>query len=333
VSHPLALRAALERLRAPDAHEAFSALAGDPLLVVTLSGDAPDDARAAAALAGLPAPSVALLTDPHSPAARTWASRFDVVAADAADLARVEAAVRAAPIAAATLAQLLRGAATRTIEEGLVAESLAYAALQGGAEHRAWLAARGPRRSATPGSLLCVRRDGAHLHLTLARPDRRNAFSTGLRDALVEALALALADDAIERIVLDAVGPAFCAGGDLDEFGTTPDPATAHAVRTTRSAARLLARLAERVEARVQGACVGAGIELAAFAARVVAREDAWFQLPELAMGLLPGAGGTVSLPRRIGRQRTAWLALTGTRIGVEEALRWGLVDAAGEAP
>jgi enoyl-CoA hydratase/carnithine racemase len=98
-------------------------------------------------------------------------------------------------------------------------------------------------------------------------------------------------------------------------------------VRTTRSAARLLARLSDRVEARVHGACVGAGIELAAFAGRVVASEDAWFQLPELAMGLVPGAGGTVGLPRRIGRQRTAWLALTGARIGAAEAVEWGLVD------
>jgi enoyl-CoA hydratase/carnithine racemase len=327
VSEPLALRAALERLRAPDAHESFSAVSGEPLLAVTLSGDEPDDARAAAALAGLPAPSVALLAEPESPAARTWAARFDAIAADPADLARIEAAVRAAPIAAATLAQLLRGAEDRGVDEGLVAESLAYAALQGGPEHRAWLAARAPRRTPGSGPPLCVRRDGARLCLTLARPERRNAYSTALRDALVEALALALADGSIERIVLEAAGPAFCAGGDLDEFGTAPDPATAHAVRTTRSAARLLARLSDRVEARVHGACVGAGIELAAFAGRVVASEDAWFQLPELAMGLVPGAGGTVGLPRRIGRQRTAWLALTGARIGAAEAVEWGLVD------
>jgi enoyl-CoA hydratase/carnithine racemase len=58
-----------------------------------------------------------------------------------------------------------------------------------------------------------------------------------------------------------------------------------------------------------------------------VAREDARFSLPEVGMGLVPGAGGTVSLPRRIGRQRTAQLALTRRAIGAERALAWGLVD------
>jgi enoyl-CoA hydratase/carnithine racemase len=77
----------------------------------------------------------------------------------------------------------------------------------------------------------------------------------------------------------------------------------------------------------VHGACVGAGVELPAFAARVVARADARFWLPELGLGLVPGAGGTVSLPRRIGRQRTAWLALSGRPIDARTALAWGLID------
>ena len=71
---------------------------------------------------------------------------------------------------------------------------------------------------------------------------------------------------------------------------------------------RLLAACAERVHAELHGTCLGAGIELPAFAGRVVAWPDTTFRLPEVAMGLVPGAGGTVSLPRRIGRQRTAWL-------------------------
>jgi 1,4-dihydroxy-2-naphthoyl-CoA synthase len=105
------------------------------------------------------------------------------------------------------------------------------------------------------------------------------------------------------------------------------DPTTAHLVRTSRSPARLLAQLSERVVAHVHGACVGAGAELAAFAHRVVAHPGTWFQLPEITMGLVPGAGGTASLSRRIGRHRTASLALTGDRIDARRALAWGLVD------
>ena len=94
------------------------------------------------------------------------------------------------------------------------------------------------------------------------------------------------------------------------------------------SPARLLARLGTRVSFFVHGACIGSGIELPAFAARLVAHPETFFQLPELQMGLIPGAGGTVSIARRIGRQRTAWMVLTGRRITARTALEWGLVDA-----
>ena len=65
-----------------------------------------------------------------------------------------------------------------------------------------------------------------------------------------------------------------------------------------------------------------------AFAERVVAAPDTHFQLPEVAMGLVPGAGGTASLPRRIGRQHTVWLGLSGVAIDAPTALEWGLIDA-----
>jgi len=129
------------------------------------------------------------------------------------------------------------------------------------------------------------------------------------------------------RVRLRGAGQAFSTGGDLDEFGTTPDVATAHRIRTTRSAGRLLAALGDRLTVEIHGACIGAGTELAAFGHRVIAHRHAFFQLPEVAMGLIPGAGGTVSVTKRIGRQRTAWLAITGARIGVPTALEWGLVD------
>lgn len=68
-------------------------------------------------------------------------------------------------------------------------------------------------------------------------------------------------------------------------------------------------------------------MELAAFAGRVTAAPDARFCLPEVSMGLVPGAGGTVSVPRRIGRRRAALLALTGQTLDAPTALDWGLID------
>jgi enoyl-CoA hydratase/carnithine racemase len=148
-----------------------------------------------------------------------------------------------------------------------------------------------------------------------------------MRDDLLDALALAVGDPSVTEVELAGDGASFCSGGDLDEFGTRPDPATAHLVRLSRSAGRVLVTIADRVTARIHGACLGSGIELPAFAGRVIAHPDTVIALPEVRMGLIPGAGGTVSLPRRIGRQRTARLALTSTTIDATTAREWGLVD------
>jgi enoyl-CoA hydratase/carnithine racemase len=254
----------------------------------------------------------------------------DVPAEDPATVEAVERAVQAHSDAAIALAVLLRGSDQRSIGEGLVAESSTYSLLQGGADHHRWLADR-PEQPQAPGQpdggdVVEVRRDGDVLHVVLSRPEVRNAFSAAVRDALIDALTIAAADPSL-RVELRGRGPSFCSGGDLSEFGTGPDPASAHVVRLRRNAGRAIADVADRATAYVHGACVGAGVELPAFAGRVVAAPDARFWLPELSMGLIPGAGGTVSLPGRIGRQRTAVLALTGRPIDAMTALAWGLVD------
>jgi len=232
------------------------------------------------------------------------------------------------PQAALALVAVLRAAPT-DVTAALNLESFAYSTLLGGREFASWLAGRGDRPPPPPAPHpVLVDRTAGTLRITLNRPERRNAYGREVRDALVEALRLALLDDSVRHVVLDGAGPSFCAGGDLDEFGTTPDLATAHHVRTRAGAGGLLHRLAGRVEVRVHGPCVGAGIELPAFAGRVVARHDATFRLPEVSMGLIPGAGGTVSIPRRIGRWRTLYLALSGRPLDARTALDWGLLDA-----
>lgn len=244
-------------------------------------------------------------------------------------LAELAAAASAAPRAAVTLVRLLRLTSVTSVADGLVAESMAYSTLLAGPEFAAWRGAT-PRRTpvASPEPQVLVDRSGDTLRLTLNRPGRHNAYGRLMRDGLVEGLELALADPSLRRVELTGNGRSFCSGGDLDEFGTTPDVATAHVVRVERSAGRLLDACRDRVVARVHGACIGAGVELSAFAGRVEAHPDTFFQLPELRMGLVPGAGGTVSLTHRIGRWRTAYLALTGCRLDAATALQWGLVDA-----
>jgi enoyl-CoA hydratase/carnithine racemase len=246
------------------------------------------------------------------------------------ELGRLVQRLEARPQASVTLVQLLRLGRQVAVADALVAESLAYATLQAGEEHVRWLRARtaAPAPGSRPDAPAArLERDGEVLHVRFCRPEVHNAFGTASRDALVEALQLAAADDTIRRVRLSGEGRSFCSGGDLREFGSKADPATAHLVRTTRNPGWWLHRMAERATAELHGACIGAGIELAAFAGEVVARDDVRIRLPEIEMGLVPGAGGTVSLPRRIGRRRTAWLCLSGTTLDAERARRWGLVD------
>ncbi|MGW1625348.1 enoyl-CoA hydratase-related protein, partial [Streptomyces sp. NPDC002172] len=215
------------------------------------------------------------------------------------------------------------------VRQALDLESLAYSTLLGGAGFAGWLAARGPRSAPPPATHdpVTARREGGLLRITLDRPERRNAHGAELRDALVAALDIAVWDDTVREVVLDGNGPCFSSGGDLDEFGTAADLAAAHLIRTRAGAAARLHALGDRLTARIHGACVGAGIELPSFAARVVAAPGTTVRLPELAMGLIPGAGGTVGIPRRIGRWRTLYLALDGRAVPAERALAWGLVD------
>lgn len=255
----------------------------------------------------------------------------DTLVSTESEAAAMSAYIRQNPKAATVLVQLLRSSESLTIEHALTSESLAYSILQSGPEFQAWLQAN---RAETPtvhsdsGSAVLIEREGDQLSLVLNRASNRNGMTVEMRDALLEALQLVLADDSIKQVTLSAKGKCFSTGGDLTEFGTAPDPITAHLIRSVALPGRLLTRCADRVKVKVHGACVGSGIEFPAFAGHITAAADAYFQLPELKFGLIPGAGGTVSIARRIGRQRTAWLVLTGKRIKAEQALEWGLVDA-----
>ncbi|WP_067895559.1 enoyl-CoA hydratase/isomerase family protein [Nocardia vaccinii] len=243
------------------------------------------------------------------------------------DLAHITATVTAAPRAALTLAGLLEVTSRACVADGLVAESLAYSMLLAGPEFAAWRAGRPRRAVPEVADPVLLDRAGDALTVTLNRPDRHNAFGRAVRDGVLAGLAIAEYDESVREIVLRGNGRSFCSGGDLDEFGTATDVSAAHLVRLQQSAALAVHRLAPRVRAVLHGACIGAGIEVPSFASRVQAAEATRIRLPELSMGLVPGAGGTVGITHRIGRWRTAFLALTGRDIGIDTALAWGLVD------
>ena len=304
-----------------------------PLLVVHARGG---PAPAGGLLLRVPCPTLVL--DPAGAAPdfdlvlREGEEDTALLAPDASARAAAEVlAERAAAALAASrvLVSVLRTSGSLPVPAALAVESTAYSLLLTGPAVRAWLASRRlPAADPSTDQAVRTHRRADVLEVALHRPAVHNAYDVRVRDGLVEALSLAVCDDTVGRVVLRGDGPSFCSGGDLRGFGVTGDQVWAHAIRTTRSPAALLHALADRLEVRVHGACIGAGLELAAFAGRVVADPATTFLLPELPMGTIPGAGGTVSLPRRIGRQRTALLALGGFRLDARQALRWGLADA-----
>jgi enoyl-CoA hydratase/carnithine racemase len=330
-----------ELLADPASAETLSATAGSPLIIIEVPDAAEGRWLEGLDITALPAVVVAVAPDPaYLPP--TTACAADVILTQdenaatpfvaptgglAGAIAQLEARLAANPVAGTSLALHLRSSASLSVSAGLIAESAAYSALQEGTEFRRWRASRPHREPDADTRRVKVDRSPGEFRISLTRPGRRNAIDRRMRDALSEALSAAVAAPGI-RVLLLGDGPDFCAGGDLDEFGSRPDPALAHLIRLTRSPAMLIHKLRDRATAFLHGACLGAGIELPAFAGRVHATADTRIGLPEIALGLMPGAGGTVSLPQRIGRWRTAFVALTGDPISARQALQWGLIDA-----
>lgn len=245
-----------------------------------------------------------------------------------AALADLRVVTHGAPRAASSLATLLRQTSSLDVGGGLAAESAVYSMLLAGPEFTAWRNAHPARPvPVADGPAVLLARDGDTLVMQLNQPARRNAFDRRMRDELIEGLELVAADSTIDRVELRGRGPSFGAGGDLDEFGSFSDTATAHLIRLDRSVGARIHACRDIVTAHLHGACIGSGIELPAFAAHVHAAVDTIIRLPEVTMGLVPGAGGTVSVTKRVGRWRTAFLALTGRAVDARTAHEWGLVD------
>jgi enoyl-CoA hydratase/carnithine racemase len=272
---------------------------------------------------------VTALTVAVGPAAPELGGAFDLWTTDQAEADRWAKGFDRAPRAAMAAALLVRGgeAASNTDPwAGLVAESTTYSLLQAGPEFRQWSEHHSPRGAPDAGPRVRVEGGERVWEIVLTRPQRHNALDTRMRDELYTALGEARSRPDV-TVVLRGDGPSFCSGGDLDEFGTAPGPVEAHAVRLARSLALLMSDLAPRMVVGLHGACLGAGIELPAFADHVVSADDARVGLPELDLGLIPGAGGTVSIPRRAGSAVLLDLLLSGGTVDAPAALARGLVD------
>lgn len=316
----------LERILATgDFYDHWSPLSSPPCVAIDLTAPRtiPDEIRER--LQTIPCPVIGV-----GRSCGEVAEACDLLTDDIDGLRQLVVRIEQAPTAAMTLVQLLRATDGMSVGNALAMESLAYATLQSGAEFAHWLYTT--RKKAEPsvaedGPAVLLDRRNDVLNIVLNRPGVRNEIGTAIRDGLVEGMRLAVVDRSISQVRISGAGKCFSIGGALGEFGLVDNPAAGHAIRSVQLPARWLSLCADRATASVHSACIGAGIEIPAFATRIIAHKNAFFQLPELTMGLIPGAGGCVSIPRRIGRQRTAWLAISGKRIDALTALNWGLVD------
>jgi enoyl-CoA hydratase/carnithine racemase len=164
--------------------------------------------------------------------------------------------------------------------------------------------------------------------LTLNRPEALNAISRQLAAELLAACT-ALADrDGVRVVIVTGAGErAFCAGADLKERRTlSPGERTAH-TSAIEMAAEALAALPMPTIAAVRGFALAGGAELAIACDLRVAAEDATFGFPEVKIGIFPGAGGALRLPRIVGSGTARDLLFTGRRLTAEEAFRLGLID------
>ncbi len=179
-----------------------------------------------------------------------------------------------------------------------------------------------------PFATLRYAKRGAVAVLTLDRPERLNAYSLRMRDELFEVLGAAHDDPEVRVLLLHGSGSAFCTGGDLTEFGQSPSPLVARRVRWRRDVWGRLLGLRAATVAAVHGWTVGGGMEMAMLCDLVIAAKDTRLALPETGLGMIPGVGGTQTLPRRAGMGRALDLVLTGRTLGAGEALAMGIVNA-----
>ena len=175
-------------------------------------------------------------------------------------------------------------------------------------------------------TILMAKDDGVAT-ITLNRPQVLNAYNIQMRDEMWQALEAVRDDPEVRVAILQGAGErAFCAGADLTEFGTAPSQVVARQVRFERGVWELWLSIPKPFIAALHGHVLGSGVEMAALCDLRIAAEDAVFGMPEVALGMLPAAGGTQTLARLLGVSGALEVLLTNTRLSAHQALQMGLV-------
>jgi enoyl-CoA hydratase len=182
--------------------------------------------------------------------------------------------------------------------------------------------------SGTGDTVLIARESDGIAVITLNRPDKLNALNAETVRRLDAVLREARDDGAVRVIILTGSGEkAFVAGADIGELSRMGPIDGVGVSREGQATFRMMETMPKPVIAAVNGFALGGGLELALACHIRVASTRAKFGLPEVKLGIIPGYGGTIRLPRLVGRGRALELMLTGEMIDAEEAYRIGLVN------
>lgn len=177
------------------------------------------------------------------------------------------------------------------------------------------------------GQYVLYEKEGFAGVVTLNRPDRLNALGHDLRDELSEAID-EIRRDETRVVVFTGNGRAFSAGADIKEMSEGKDMRSPVSnPMETSGVVRRIAEVPKVCIAAVNGFAAGGGCEIALACDLRIASEAAQFALPEIKLGILPGAGGTQRMPRLVGPGRAKWLMYSGDFIDAQTALQWGLVN------
>jgi enoyl-CoA hydratase/carnithine racemase len=172
--------------------------------------------------------------------------------------------------------------------------------------------------------LVRVQRSGALLEIRLNRPEKRNAITFAMYEALTAAFADAGRDPQVHALLLSGEGAGFCAGNDLHDFLAGPEFSGGHPVM---GFLRSLAYLAKPMVAAVHGQTVGIGVTMLLHCDLVLAARTTQFTMPFVSLGLVPEAASSLLVPRLVGPQRAAELLLLGKPFDAAAAHGFGLVN------